>query len=187
MAKKGTSKAPAQAPAQAPMQRYGGGQAGFGGGGNILPLIYLFGTPIILGIGYLVVVNPLLKKLGLKKDLEDKELEKLREEVMMSNIWNPSHYQNEGGDTLTIPMAQMYAERLYNATESGFNWFGLGNGTTEDEISAVFSNLGSTGNVSLVSEVYQNMYGTRLVDVLESELNDSDFAQYVINPISNYF
>jgi hypothetical protein len=185
MSKKGGKmKAPAQAPAQtqSAIQRYGGGQAG-GGAMNWLPVIYLLGTPIMMGIGYLVIINPLLKKLGLKQDAEDKELEKLREEVMASPIWTPQFYQNNGGNSLTFSMAQTYAERLYDAMEGG--WTGWG--TDENEIAGVFNDLGSTGNVSIVSEAYQDMYGGSLINVLTSELNDKDFSEYVVAPISHYY
>ena len=171
-------KAPTKAPTRSnPVIVQGGGMPSW------MPVLYLLGTPIMLGLGYLFVINPLLKKLGLKPDAEDKELEKLREEVLVSPIWTPQFYQNNGGNTLTYNMAQVYAERLYDAMEGG--WTGWG--TDENAIAGVFNELGSTGNVSIVSEAYQEMYGGSLINVLDSELNVKDFSTYVVAPISQYY
>ena len=182
MSKKGGQvKAPTQ-PISA-IQTYGGGNRGGGGMPSWLPVIYLLGTPIMLGLGYLFVINPLLKKLGLKPDFKDKEYEKLMQEVIGSPIWTPQFYQNEGGNSFNYQIAQTYAERLYDATQGGYT----GWGTDESSIAGVFNDLGSTGNVSIVSEAYQDMYGSSLISVLEGELNAEDFAQYVVAPISQYY
>ena len=183
MAKKGTSNKPAQ-PTSA-IERYGGRSAGSGGGiQSLLPLVYLLGMPIMMGIGYLVFINPLLKKLGLKDSKEDKAMALLKEQVKSSPIWTSYFYQTEGGDTMTPQEMGIYAQRIYDATRGGFLW---GAGTSENEISGVFNQLGSTGNVSLLSEVYFQMYGQDLLEVLDGELDNEDFITYVATPISKYW
>jgi|TARA_R110002020_G_scaffold474816_1_gene707585 hypothetical protein len=177
--KKGTGKAPTTTISTTPVRTGGGGF----NANMLVPFLYLFATPIMMGVGYLVFINPLLKKLGIKDSKEDKENETLVAQINGSPIWTPYFYQQEGGNTMGTPEARIYAERLYDATRGGFLW---GAGTDEEEISGVFNSLGTTGNVSIVAEAYQDMYGESLIDMLNDELDDDYFIIYVATPISKY-
>tara|TARA_B100000902_G_C27217019_1_gene867573 strand:+ start:497 stop:1033 length:537 start_codon:yes stop_codon:yes gene_type:complete len=176
--KKGTGKAPTTTITTSPVRTGGGGF----NANMLVPFLYLFATPIMMGVGYLVVINPLLKKLGIKDDRQEKEAKLLVEQVKGSPIWTPMFYQQEGGNTMGISEARVYAERLYDAMLGG--WTGWG--TDENAISGVFNTLGSTGNVSIVSEAFQDMYGDSLISTLDSELSAEDFITYVASPISKY-
>jgi hypothetical protein len=67
--KKGTGKAPTTTITTTPVR---GGGGGFNAN-NLIPLVYLLGTPIMMGTAYLLFINPLLKKLGIKDSKEDKD------------------------------------------------------------------------------------------------------------------
>ena len=145
---------------------------------DYMPLVYLLGTPILLGGVYFIMVKPILERLGLKDSAEDKELQKVADDVKSQNYWSPTYYKLYGGDTISNSYADMYAERLEEAVDG---W-----GTDESAIAGVFNALGSKGNVSLVAERYNMLFNDDLLGDLEGDLSDEDFATYVGNPISKY-
>jgi len=157
------------------------GQQSSGGGttiASLMPIIWLLGTPIMLGASYLLIINPLLKRFGIKDSAEDKEISKVNDDVRSAPYWNPSWYKINGGDTLSDSYARMYAEKLYEAIDG---W-----GTNESEIGGVFANLNTKGNISLVSEIYSNIYGRDLLNDLWEDLDDTEFTQYVGSKIASY-
>ena len=162
---------------------------------DYMPLFYLIGTPLLLGGVYLVVVNPLLKRFGLKDSAQDKELDKVNDLVEAQAFWSPSWYKINGGNTISKSYANAYAKQLYCAMFSGY-WKGCGNGflgigggwgTDESAIGSVFNALGTKGNISLVSERYSQVYDSDLFTDLKSELDEgTEFADYVSKKISQY-
>lgn len=162
---------------------------------DYMPIIYMLGTPIVLAGIYFVVVNPILKRLGIKDSAEDKEYQKIQDDVSAGSFWSPTYYKQNGGATISSSYADVYAQRLYCSMFSGY-WKGCGTqgflgigggwGTDESAIGSVFQQLGSKGNISLVAERYAQVYNSDLYNDLDSELNTEDFAEYVSNKISKY-
>jgi hypothetical protein len=162
---------------------------------DYMPIIYMLGTPIVLAGVYFVVVNPILKRLGIKDSAEDKAYEKINEDVSAGAFWSPTYYKQNGGATISSSYADVYAQRLYCSMFSGY-WSGCGTqgflgigggwGTDESAIAGVFEALGSKGNISLVAERYNEVYDSNLQADLESELDEQEFGRYVSNKISKY-
>lgn len=159
-----------------------------GGGSKIPPQMwfYIIGIPLILGGGYFGIMRPILKKFGVIKSLEDKELKKINEDVERQPFWKPSWYQANGGDTLTSAEARHFAKELAEAMHGKGTWWDVGWGTDENKIASVFRKLNSKGNISKVAEEYSNMYSKDLLTSLNRELNEEEFGNFVSQPISQY-
>ena len=142
---------------------------------------YIIGIPVVVGVGYFALYKPLMKKLGIMQSLEEKELEKINEDVEKQPFWAPTYYKNHGGATINNAESSAFAKTLYDATDGG--WTGWG--TDEDAIYGVFRVLGSKGNISKVSEAYFIKYNDDLLANLKDELNTEDFGQ-VSQIISTY-
>jgi hypothetical protein len=149
---------------------------------DLMPLIMLLGVPIMIGGAYLVLINPLLKKIGLKDSAEDKLIKGLNEDVEAQGFWSPTWYKLNGGNTLVGAYADGYADQLYQAMRGGIT----GWGTDESSIGAVFTQLGTKGNISRVAESYAQLHQSELLYDLKNELNDEEFALGVANPITKF-
>jgi hypothetical protein len=159
---------------------------------QILPALYI-GMYVVGGLAsYFLVVKPLLEKLGIKKDKEDKANDEMMDITLNQGFWSPYWYKQNGGATISDDLAGAYAHSLYCAMFSGFyencgnTWIGGGWGTAEGEIGSTFAQIGSKGNVSKVVEAYYEMFQDDLKSDLRSELNSTDFNVSVTEKISQY-
>ena len=162
---------------------------------QILPALYI-GMYIVGGVaGYFLVVKPLLEKLGIKKDKEDKAHDQMQEITLSQGFWSPYWYKTNGGATISDSLASAYAQNLYCSMFSGYyigcgtqGFLGIGGGwgTDEGAIGSVFASIGSKGNLSKVVEAYQNDFNSDLKSDLDDELSTKDFNTYVTSKISEY-
>lgn len=160
-----------------------------GGMGMIPPQawLYIIGVPIVVGGVYFLVARPLMKKLNILQDKEDKELSKINDLMKKQPFWNGSWYKTNGGATLSDQDASMFAQKLIKAMGSTSGWYNPYSwGTDEEVIYGVFRSLGSKGNISKVVEAYAIKSNFRdLYTDLESELDNEDLSQ-VAQKISVY-
>jgi len=152
-------------------------------GGQIGMILAL---PVVLGLGiYFGVYRPILQKMNVLKTKDDKETEKLVDDVKSQPFWTPNYYKQQGGHTISMMDATNYARTLDKAMHGWFNGNVFGYGTDEDAIYGVFNALGTKGNISMVVEAYMSMYNVDLYADLASELSDTDMLE-VAQKISLY-
>jgi hypothetical protein len=142
---------------------------------------YIIGIPIVVGGVYFLVARPIMKKLNILEDKEDKEMDKINDNVKSQPFWTPNFYKKFGGDTISSTEAVNFANTLYRATRGGIT----GWGTDEEAIFGVFNSLGSKGNISKVVEAYQIKHNSDLYTTLVDELDNEDMFE-IAQKISLY-
>lgn len=148
--------------------------------GKIPPhvLAMIIGIPIAIGFMYFGVINPILKKTGLKDTAESKAEDKVLDLMLSGAYWSPRWYKENGGNDISLREAKDYAEQI----EDAFGWVN----DDEKSIYGVFEQLGSKGNISMVAEAYARINdGDSLISRMTSKLNDSELFRVAVI-ISNY-
>lgn len=123
-------------------------------------------TKIAIGAGvYLLIVRPLLQKIGIVKTEEEKLVEQQNELPNNVNPFSPVFYKTGGAGTkiLRISAADNYARTIYDA-------MGM---ITDDEaaVFGIFRQLKTQSQVSFLSERFSQKYNVGLLDFLQRGKN----------------
>lgn len=123
-------------------------------------------TKIAIGAGvYLLIVRPLLQKVGIVKTEEEKLVERQNELPNDVNPFSPVFYKTGGAGTkiLRISAADNYAKTIYDA-------MGM---ITDDEaaVFGIFRQLKTQSQVSFLSERFSQKYNVGLLDFLQRGKN----------------
>jgi hypothetical protein len=136
-----------------------------------------------IGIAYFGFINPLLKKLGLKKDENDKSLDNFEKLENKDNPFSPVFLRSIKPGTkiklITTINKQIFAKKIYDA---------LGYFTDDEaEVLGVFKNLKTQTQVSDLATYFQKTYNADLYQFLkkgkgimpESGLNSQELNEIV--------
>lgn len=120
-------------------------------------IIYLAGA----GLLYFGILKPVLNKLGITKSAEDRVIENQTNLPNNINPFSPEFYKKAPGGSLLLKVsfADQLAERLHKA----MGYF------TDDEavIFSVFRSLRTQSQVSFLSDRFQQIYKTDLLEYLK--------------------
>lgn len=144
-------------------------------------------TKLAIGVGvYFFVLRPILQKLGVSKTKEDRIVEAVESLPNNTNPFSPQFWQQApaGATKLDLETAARYAARIYYA---------MGTFTDDEgEIYSVFRSLKTQGQVSYVAGLFQQNYGTDMLEYLKRGANqynpgsglNADELAVVINIVS---
>jgi hypothetical protein len=125
---------------------------------------------VVLAISYFGIVKPILNKIGLTKDKDDREGDKDKDKLSRSQVLSPNFYRaNRQKISISSATANESAVNIYNA--KGYIY--------DDETLAVGSitRLGSLVNISYVSDVFNRLYGLSLQSYLASFLETKNWSE----------
>ena len=132
-----------------------------------------------LGVAYFGVLNPILKKLGIKQSAEDAEAEKEIKAAETDKAFNADYWRIAPKPKTIFgatPSAQQVAQAIYKA-------FGLFN----DNEAAIYSAVKRARTKTMFSQIvsaYRDLYRQDLYTVLKDKLSAKEFSiivKYVIN------
>lgn len=145
----------------------------------------IFKVGIAAGV-YLLVVQPILKKIGVLKTQADITVENQQTLPNNANPFSPVFYKTGGRGVLLLSVgaAQDMARKLYDA----FGFFS----DNEAQVFAIFRALKTQSQVSFLSEQFKNLYKQDLLQFLskgkgvmpQAGLNNTELNQ-VINIVNN--
>lgn len=123
-------------------------------------------TKVAIGAGiYLFIVRPLLQKIGIVKTSEDKLVEAQTAKPNNQNPFSPVFWKTGPAGTKLLKMepASQLAAKIY---------FSMGNfSDDESAIYGVFRQLKTQSQVSFLSDRFQTMYKTDLLEYLKRGRN----------------
>jgi hypothetical protein len=125
---------------------------------------------VVLAISYFGIIKPILNKIGLTKDKEDREGDRDENKLSRSQVLSPNFYRaNREKISISSQKAFESATRIYNA--KGYVW--------DSESSAVggITGAGSLVNVSYISDRFNTIYGQSLQSYLSSFLESENWSQ----------
>lgn len=125
---------------------------------------------IILAISYFGILKPILNKIGLTKDKDDREGDRDEEKLSRSQALSPDFYRNNRSKiSISSQKAYESATRIYNAK-------GI---LLDDETTAVggITGAGSLVNISYISDKFNTIYGKSLQSYLASFLESENWSQ----------
>jgi hypothetical protein len=129
---------------------------------------------VVISLSYFGFIKPILNKIGLTKDKDDRQADRDYNKLSRSQALSPLFYRNNKNKiTLSSSKANELAYNIYNA--KGTFW--------DDESKAVGSiqRAGSLVNLSYISDVFTNNYGHGLQSYLNSFIESKDWSD-----IDNY-
>jgi hypothetical protein len=130
---------------------------------------------VILGIVVLIMLDQILKAVGLKKDKADKDKDKAVENLRTNEYFDPLYYKGKAFSAIGKSPANQYAKDLHTAI-SGF-------GTDEETIYTTFGKLKCKYNISEIAESYYELYEKNLLPELLKELSEKEMA--TLNAVVN--
>jgi hypothetical protein len=125
---------------------------------------------VVLAISYFGIIKPILNKIGLTKDKDEREGDKDKDKLSRSQVLSPTFYRNNKSKiSISSQKAFESATRIYNA--KGIVW--------DDESSAVggITGAGSLVNVSYISDRFNTIFGQSLQSYLASFLEPENWTQ----------
>jgi hypothetical protein len=128
---------------------------------------------IIAGLVVLLMLDQILKAVGLKKDKADKNKDQAVNELRTNDFFNPMFYRGKAFASIGKEPANQYAKDLHKAI-SGF-------GTDEETIYATFGKLKCQYNISEIAESYYELFGKNLLPEILNELSESEM--FTLNTI----
>ena len=123
-----------------------------------------------LGLAYFGVFNPLLKKLGIKKDAEEIAKEEAIKQADIDNAFNPDYWKLAARPKLIFganPSAAAIAKEIYNS-------FGFFN-DNEPRIYAAVKRARTKTMFSQIVSAYRDLYKADLYNILKSKLSENEF------------
>jgi hypothetical protein len=131
----------------------------------------------LIGAGYLFVVRPLLKSIGVIETAEDRERKRTEQQNATGNgPFNPNYYKSRPvTELVTKASADAFAKKLHDAI--GYIW------DDEGEVYGVFRQMKYKATVSWVAERFYATYGEDLYSYLSRNMNSDEMAQ--VNGIVN--
>jgi hypothetical protein len=136
---------------------------------------------VVISLSYFGFIKPILNKIGLTKDKDDRQADRDYNKLSRSQALSPLFYRNNKNKiTLSSSKANELAYNIYNA--KGTFW--------DDESKAVGSiqRAGSLVNLSYISDVFTNNYGHGLQSYLNSFIESKDWSDIdnYINKAKNF-
>ena len=125
---------------------------------------------IVVGLAYFGIVKPILNKIGLTKDKDDREGDRDEDKLSRSQVLSPNFYrENRSKISISSQKAYESATNIYMA--KGYVW--------DSESSAVggITGAGSLVNVSYISDRFNTIYGLSLSSYLSTFLEPENFTQ----------
>jgi len=124
----------------------------------------------VIGLGYFVILKPILNKLGITKSAADRVIETVTNKPNTENPFSPVFHQKApaGALLLTTATALNYATRIHKAMGYFYD--------DEAEVNAVFRSLKSQSQVSMLADKFQQKYGEDLLEYLKRGANQFNFA-----------
>ena len=132
----------------------------------------VYGVVVItaLGLVYFGILRPILNKVGVTRDKDDRKGDKAESSLSRRQILSPTLYNNNKGlVTITSGKANQLASKIYN-----------GKGTFyDDETMGVggITGAGSKVNISRVADQFNKTYGSDLHAYLDSYLESEHWTQ----------
>lgn len=123
-----------------------------------------------LGIAYFGFINPILKKLGIKKDAEEQAKEVAIKKADTDNAFNPDYWKVAARPKLIFgasPTAAMVAKEINNA----FGYFN----DDEERIYAAVKRARTKTMFSQIVSAYRDLYKADLYNTLKSKLSENEF------------
>lgn len=125
---------------------------------------------VILGLAYFGIIKPILNKVGLTKDKDDRKGGRDEDKISRNQVFSPNLYR-ENRDKISITSQQAFesATNIYNA--KGTYW--------DNESLAVggITGAGSLVNLSYISDKFNTIYGLSLQTYLDTFLENENWSQ----------
>jgi hypothetical protein len=128
---------------------------------------------VLVLLAYLLIVRPILKKVGIIESAEDKRKDKEQEQLATSpdSPFNPNYYKAKNAPHyLTRESAEQMADELNDAIPGFWKGFVSGWGDDENGVFGVLKKLQSKRQLSYLSEVFYERHGMDLYTVLKRNL-----------------
>ena len=125
---------------------------------------------IVVGLAYFGIVKPILNKVGLTKDKDDREGDRDENKLSRSQVLSPTFYRNNRSKiSISSQKAYESATNIYDA--KSLYW--------DNESMAVggITGAGSLVNVSYISDRFNTIYGLSLSSYLSTFLEPENFTQ----------
>ena len=125
---------------------------------------------VVVGVAYFGIIKPILNKVGLTKDKDDRQGDRDEDKLSRSQVLSPNFYRaNREKISISSQKAFESATKIYNA--KSFYW--------DDESSAVggITGAGSLVNVSYISDRFNTIFGASLQSYLASFLEPQNWSQ----------
>ena len=130
----------------------------------------------VAALAYFGILDPILKKLGIKDDAADRARDSAIDTAANARGWNPTYYKSiKGALILTRASAESFA-RVLNSAMSGW-------GTNEEKIYGVLRSMKTQTQLSFLCDVYFQLYKKDLYQHIVSELSTNELA--VVSGIVN--
>lgn len=127
---------------------------------------------LITGLVVLVyagVLNPILKKIGIKDDEEDKRNAAEAAAAETAVGWNPNYYKVKGGGLLKRASTEALANTIYKAA-GYFN-------DDEEAVYGALRALPTQAALSYLADVFFQVYKQDLYGYIRDMFNDTEMAQ----------
>jgi len=126
----------------------------------------------VLGIAYFGIVKPILNELGLSKDADDREADKIKGNVTRTQVLSDLLYKaNKSKVTISSAKANTSALEIYDAKYGGWGGFS----DKEDQAVGAITSAGSLVNISYIAYIFQKNYGVSLESYLGSFIESENW------------
>jgi len=144
---------------------------------NMKPYHYAILGVVVVGVGlvgYFGVYRPIMQRLGLIDDPEDRKALRMLNRAKDSKYWNGTYYKGRENKISLNPMASKSSE-IAKELEKGIAGWGtnesgilsaLGKLKTREDLSYVIWQYGNLFNKDLLNDIGGDMKGQELIDVL---------------------
>ena len=125
---------------------------------------------VVVGLAYFGIIKPILNKVGLTKDKDDRQGDRDEDKLSRSQVLSPNFYRaNREKISISSQKAYESAVKIYYAK-------GI---FLDDETSAVggITGAGSLVNVSYISDRFNTIFGQSLQSYLASFLEPENWTQ----------
>lgn len=123
---------------------------------------------VAAGILILIILDQVLKAVGLKKDKSDKKREEAVKEIRTNEFFDPLYYKGKAFSALGKSPADKYAKDIHNAVK-GF-------GTDEEALYATFGKLKCKLNISEIAESYYSLFKADMLTDILNDLSEKELA-----------
>jgi hypothetical protein len=133
---------------------------------------------VFIAAGYFLVVNPILKKLGIKKSDDQKLLDDVNSIPPAQNVWAGAAYKFPPNSLLLkSEIANKYVEQIYNA----FSFFG----DDEATIFGIFRALKTQSQVAWLAKTFKEKYKTDLFTFLQKGTQSSQIWRPITSGLNS--
>jgi len=131
----------------------------------------------VIGVVYFGVIKPITDTLGLTRDKDEREADKIKDKLSRTQVLSPNLYkENRDKVTITSGRASSLAYDIWSGRSDA-----LGSSICcDDEDKAIggITSAGSKVNISYISDIFQRQYGFDLLSYLDNDyLEDEHWKQ----------